>query len=489
MYPQVLPLPHHLPRLNRQNRGITNPYPERIVQFGAGNFLRAFVDWAVDILNEQAGFASSVVVVRATPGGTYAALDEQNGLFHVLLQGIRHGVYVSETRLVSCISRAVYPYQDFESYRALARQPAIRFIFSNTTEAGIQYVASDQADDRPPSSFPAKLTQFLYTRYRHFAGAADKGCIIIPTELIEDNGSQLREMVLRYAQEWRLEADFSRWLTDDNRFCNTLVDRIVTGFPQENGPALQEQLGFEDRLLVAGERYHSWFIEAPPELRRELPVEKSDLNIHLVPDVRPYRTTKVRILNGLHSAMVPLGLLLGLESVRQCIEHETLSRLLTDMVFQEIIPSLDGDEAALQAFAHDTLERFRNPALHHRLSAIALNASAKIRARLLPTLHAFHDKRGELPARLTLVLAAYIHCYHSDTISIADHAAVLAEFSEVWQTASSLDQVAARVLAKRDLWGSDLTDVPGLNAQVSHYLRRLEMDGVQTLVQELNEVP
>jgi tagaturonate reductase len=479
-----------LPRLNRQNRAIQTRYPERIVQFGAGNFLRAFVSWIIEILNEQAAFASSVVVVKVTPDGSYQDLDEQDGLFHVLTQGIQNGAYVSETKLITCVKRAVYPYLDYQAYLALARQPEIRFLISNTTEAGIRYDPNDQVSDQPPACFPAKLTHFLYTRYQHFAGAADKGCIILPTELVENNGAQLREMILRYARQWQLASGFSGWIAKHNTFCNTLVDRIVTGFPDEQAESLQQQLGFEDRLLVAGEPYLSWIIEAPPSLREELPIEQTTLNIKIVPDANPYRVTKVRILNGLHTSMVMIGYLIGLRAVRECVEHPALAQFLQDEVAQEIIPALNLPEAELSQFARDVFDRFRNPSIQHQLLTIAVNSSAKVRTRLLPSILAFRQKRQTLPARLVLALAAFIRFYkgewRGEAIPLQDDAAVLGWFKTIWQPDHTPEQRVAAILGNHSLWGDDLNDIPGLHAQVCAYLERIDAEGMLPIIQNLN---
>ena len=257
--------------LNRETASLTQRYPERIVQFGAGNFLRAFVDEIIHKLNQEADFDSGVVVVKVTPG-TYEALDNQDGLFHVRLEGYQDGELYGKTTLVDCVTRTVYPYNDFAEYLALAEQPDIRFLISNTTEAGISYNAEDRPDDNPPSSFPAKLAVFLHHRYQHFEGAADKGCIIIPTELVVDNGSQLQEMVLSYAELWSLESGFAEWISQHNLFCNTLVDRIVPGYPADRAESLLAEIGYDDKLLVMGEPYYSWIIDAPESLADEFPV-------------------------------------------------------------------------------------------------------------------------------------------------------------------------------------------------------------------------
>ena len=454
--------------------------PPRIVQFGGGNFLRGFVDWTVQILNEETDFAGGIVLVKATPG-RYDALDEQDCLFTTYLHGVRQGEFIEETKLISAVERTVYPYQDFEGYLALARQDEIRFIFSNTTEAGIVYAESDRQADKPPAAFPAKLTLFLYERYRHFNGAADKGCIIIPTELIDDNAERLRQIILQYAALWRLETGFAAWVNEHNMFCNTLVDRIIPGYPQADAERIFARLGYVDRLLVAGEIYHSWIIEAPPHLVDEFPIDKTQtaLNIKVVDDAAPYRIIKVRLLNGAHTAMVPLGCLLGIESVREAVEHELLGGFVQRLLFDEIIPSVDGiAKEELEAFADDVLDRFRNPHIHHRLLTIALNSSSKVKERILPSLLGYLDKRGELPPLLAAALAGFIRFYkgewQGESIPLSDDPQVLAWFKEQWRDADSLEALVEAVLGNAALWGDDLNGVPRLAECLCDSLRMIE---------------
>ncbi|MCA9894006.1 MAG: tagaturonate reductase [Anaerolineae bacterium] len=479
-----------LPQLNRQTAQIPLEHPDRIVQFGAGNFLRAFADWAIDVMNTEADFDSGVVVVKVTPG-QYEELDEQDGLYYVRLEGIENGEFVESNRLITCINRTLYPYDDFAAYLALARQPEVRFLISNTTEAGISFVESDKATDEPPSSFPAKLTLFLHARYQQFEGAADKGCIIIPTELVEDNGTQLRDMVLRYASIWGLETDFGAWITANNIFTNTLVDRIVPGYPTATADEIQRQLGFEDKLLVMGEPYHSWIIEGPQSLHDELPIAqtRTKLNIKIVDDANPYRETKVRILNGLHTSMVPIGILLGLTFVREALDHPALGPMLIDEAHKEIIPSMDLDQDELTQFAADVFDRFRNPSVHHRLLTIATNSSAKERPRILSTLLAYQQKFGELPPRIVLAFAAFIRLYkgewQGEAIALNDDASILAWFKEQWQSGSVADVVTA-VLKNESLWQQDLTAIPGLHAMLTDYLTRMDDSGLQPIIEQIN---
>ena len=455
-------------------------HPERVVQFGGGNFLRGFVDWTIDILNEETGFKSGVALVKATPGD-YADLDAQDCLFTTCLRGLRDGALIEETRLISAVNRTLYPYADFDSYLALARQAEIRFIFSNTTEAGIVFSEDDKFSDAPPATFPAKLTRFLYERFRHFEAAEEKGCIIIPTELISDNATQLRAMILRYAALWDLDADFADWIKTHNLFCNTLVDRIIPGFPQADAARIFADLGYADRLLVAGEIYHSWIIEAPESLLREFPVDqtRTPLNIKIVADAEPYRVIKVRLLNGAHTSMAPLGLLLGIESVRDAVEHERLGPFLQRLIFDEVIPSVsDIPRDELEAFAVDVFDRFRNPHIHHRLLTISLNSASKVKERILPSLLGYHRKTGEFPPRLTLAFAAFIRLYRGEwrgeSIPLTDDAAILSWFAEAWESAADADELAATVLGNDSLWDADLTQMPGLVARVADCLRQID---------------
>ena len=475
--------------LSRELHTNLKRYPERIVQFGGGNFLRGFVDWVVDVLNAETDFGGGIVIVKATPG-VYDDLDAQNCLFTTYLHGIQDGAFVEETRLISAVNRTVYPYQDFDAYLALARQPELRFIFSNTTESGIVFSADDRPADEPPATFPAKLTRFLHERYLHFAGAPARGCIIIPTELIVDNATRLREIILKYASLWKLEKGFADWIMGHNLFCNTLVDRIVSGYPEADAERLFAELGYQDRLLAAGEIYHSWIIEALPTLLDEFPVDRTEtaLNVQVVDDAAPYRTVKVRLLNGAHTSLTPLGILLGIESVREAMEHEALASFLSGLVFQEIIPSVtEAPPDELEAFARDVFDRFRNPHIHHRLLTIALNSSSKVKERILPSLLGYLEIRGELPERLVIAFAAFIRLYQGEwrgaPIPLNDDPEALSWFKAQWAEADSTEDLVERVLSNAALWECDLRAVPGLAPAVSACLRAIEAGDLLALIE------
>ncbi|MCY4466714.1 MAG: tagaturonate reductase [Chloroflexi bacterium] len=458
--------------------------PERIVQFGGGNFLRGFVDWLVDVLNDEADFGAGIALVKATPG-SYKALDAQDYLFTTWLHGVQAGEFNEQTRLINCVNRTVYPYDDFESYLALARQEGIRFIVSNTTESGIVHSADDQLDDAPAATFPAKLTRFLYERWRHFGGECEAGCIIIPTELITDNATRLREIALQYAAQWTLPQDFCDWLANCNQFCNTLVDRIIPGYPATEAERLFKQLGYQDRLLVAGEMYHSFIIEAPQSLLDELPLGRATtpLNVKIVADAAPYRTIKVRLLNGAHTAMVPLGLLLGIESVRDAIGHPALGTCIQELIFQEVIPSvseLPRDE--LQAFARHVFDRFRNPRIHHRLQTISLNSASKVKERIVPSLLGYHAMKGKLPRRLVLALAGFMRLYRGDICQLNDDPVVLDWFAQQWKAAETHEALAKAFLRHEPLWDADLSALPGLIESVAEALDAIEAGRLEELL-------
>ncbi len=481
--------------LKRETVGDIQTYPIRIVQFGGGNFLRAFVDWIVQVLNEETDFNSGIALVKAT-SGSYAKLDAQDNLYHVHLHGIQDGNYIEQTKLITSISQTIYPYQDsgFSDYLELAQQPDVRFIFSNTTESGIEFDDNDKPTDTPPSTFPAKLTVFLHKRYEVFDGAGHKGCIIIPTELIVDNGVKLREIILQYADLWELGDDFKQWINNHNMFCNTLVDRIIPGYPEADAERIFESLGYEDKMLVAGEIYHSWIIEAPQNLLDEFPVKQAQtsLNIKIVDDASPYRVIKVRLLNGAHTSMVPIGFLLGFESVRESMEHPVLGQFIPDLIFKEVITSIgdDVEEDELQAFARDVFDRFLNPHIHHRLLTIALNTSSKIKERILPSVKGYYAKTGELPQRLVIALGAFIRFYkgewQGEAIPLNDDAVTLAWFKQTWETADSVEDVVTKVLSNTDLWDEDLTQIEGLTSAITDVIQAIDEGRLMDVLRKSN---
>ncbi|GAA4440969.1 tagaturonate reductase [Pontibacter saemangeumensis] len=478
--------------LNRQTAGLPPAYPVKVLQFGEGNFLRGFADWIIDVLNEKTAFAGAVVVVqpRDRPRHTIQALRRQDGLYHVLLSGLQGGEPTRHSRLVTCIAGALNPYDDYAAFLRLGQNPDLRFIFSNTTEAGIMYDENDTSIDAIPASFPGKLTALLHRRYGHFHGAEGKGLVIIPTELIEGNGDALRRIVLQYARTWGLPRGFADWVQGHTLFCNTLVDRIVPGFPRGTIGEVQRELGYADELVVTAEPYHLLVMEAPEAVKQEFPAGEAGLQVKFVPDLTPWRASKVRILNGAHTALVPVAYLRGLRTVREAVEDEQVGRFIREAIHEEILPTLDMPRGELEQFAGDVLERFRNPFIRHELLSIALNAVSKYRVRVLPSVLAYTERRGELPERLLHALAALLLFYRGEwrgeRIPLSDEPGVLQFFEQAWRGGDPAAAVA-EALANAGLWGTDLTRVRGLQDMVTQQVlllmksetKPLERDNLQ----------
>lgn len=469
-------------RLNRTNKVATQYTTRKVMVFGGGNFNRAFGCWMIDLLNEQADFQGGIILVKPTPGRDYTALREQDGLYHVILNGIEAGQLLSETKLISVIDQIIHPYLDWAQYLATAEEDSLRYIISNTTEAGIQFTSDDQAVDAPPSSFPAKVSLWLHHRFQHFSGAPDKGCVFLPCELIADNGDRLKDCILRYAQLWDLSAEFQDWVSAHCVFCNTLVDRIVTGYPTDKIDEIQSKIGFEDQMLVAGEPYHSWIIQGPKQLAEELPFDKIGLAVKWVDQLEGYRAQKVKILNGAHTSMVPVGYLAGKVSVKEAIETKAISRFIESLLQEEVWPTLDFSTEELQDFTSKTLDRFRNPFLFHKLLDIALNSISKFKTRLLPSLLGFVEKKGHCPPKISLALAALIVMYkgewQGEKTPLRDNADVLAFFQSLWANSTGLTPLVKQVLAQTDFWGQDLNEIAGLEELVTTHIEEIQSKGM-----------
>ncbi|KAA3437024.1 tagaturonate reductase [Rufibacter hautae] len=464
-------------QLNRTTAQITQTRPTKVIQFGEGNFLRGFVDWIIDILNEKTDFNGSVEIIQPLDKGIYQLLNGQDGLYHVVLEGIQEGQTVQENRLITCVSNALSPYDTYEQYLQLGENPDLEFVISNTTEAGISFDPADVGFDTTPNSFPGKLTALLYRRFTHFAGAKDKALTIIPCELIEKNGENLRETVLQFAKHWNLPTDFADWIQNNTIFCNTLVDRIVPGFPKDTIQEIQQELGFADNLVVKAEPFHLWVIEAPESVAKAFPTERAGLQVKFVDDLTPYRTRKVRILNGAHTALVPVAYLQGLRTVREAVEDEKAGTFIKEAIFEEIIPTLDLSAEELNQFANDVIERFQNPFIRHELQSIALNSVSKYKVRVLPSVLEYHKRKGQLPQRLLHSLAALILFYkgeyNGEQTPVNDTPEVLEFFQEAWQK-DTVEETVQAVLANHDFWGTDLTQVAGLEATVVKELAFLQ---------------
>lgn len=463
-------------------------HPDRVIQFGEGNFLRAFVDWQLDLLNEHTDLDAGIVVVRPIDTDFPPALDTQDGLYTTIIRGLNEqGDAVREPRLIRSVNREINVYRQFDEYLALAHDANIRFVFSNTTEAGISYHADDKLTDTPPASFPAKLTRLLFERFNHFNGAADKGWVLLPCELIDYNGEKLKELVLRYAAQWALPAAFTTWLNEHNTFCSTLVDRIVTGYPRNEVDALQQELGYQDTFLDTAEYFYLFVIQGPQWLADELRLNQLKLNVRIVDDIKPYKERKVAILNGAHTALVPVAFLAGLDTVGESMNDAQIGKFVETTIAEEIVPVLDLPHDELMSFAEAVLSRFRNPFIQHQLLSIALNGMTKFRTRILPQLVTYRERHNALPKRLTFALAALIAFYrgerNDDRYPLQDDAHWLERYEVLWSGVrtgtTSLAQVVNAVLSDAEHWEQDLTLVPGLAALVTEQLQAIVERGMR----------
>ena len=467
--------------LNR-NTVQADSYTERILQFGEGNFLRAFANWMIHEMNHQANFDAGAVVIQPIANGLIKTLNDQDGLYTLYMNGIKNGEVLSERKVIDCIQRGINPYEDYDAYLANAENPNLRFVISNTTEAGISYNPKDNLEDAPQASFPGKLTALLYKRFHYFNGASEKGLIVIPCELIDRNGDNLKKIVLQYATDWNLGKGFVSWINNDNIFCNTLVDRIVPGYPRDKIDTITEELGYIDNLVVEGEQFHLWVIEAPESLKNEIPAKTCGLNIVFTNNMEPYRTRKVRILNGAHTSLVPVSYLYGIDKVRESLEDQVVGKFIQDVIFEEICHTLDLPEQELKQFSNAVLERFRNPYLEHDLISISLNSISKYKTRVLPSVLEYIKRENALPKRLLFSLAALIAFYRGDrngvNIPLKDDQSVLDFFAAQW-VAFDVKAIAKATLRNVDFWGQDLTQFNGLLEEVTTSLNAITKHGMK----------
>ncbi len=466
-----------LKKLNRTNAGLHQTRTVKVLQFGDGNFLRGFATWIFDILNEKTNFNGDIHTIHPLRKGSTKSIDEQDGLYHLLLNGLREGKVVSETRLITCVSGTINPYTEFQKFLQAGENPDLQFIISNTTEAGIVFNPSDQSPEEIPDSFPGKATLLMYRRFEFFQGDPDKGVIFMPCELIEQNGDTLKSIMIKYSTLWKLPDTFIEWLDTANIFCNSLVDRIVPGFPSDTIDQIQNTTGYEDRLMVAAEPYHLWVIEAPDKVQELFPTEKAGLSVKYVDDLTPYLVRKVRILNGAHTTLLPVAYLHGLRMVKESVDNKFIGDFIRKAIYNEIIPTLDLPEEELREFADDVLERFQNPFIKHQLISIALNSISKFKVRVLPTILEYKNRIGKLPENLIYSFAALIRLYkgewRGEIIPLNDSPEVLALFKDAWKS-NDVDVLLQKVLSNEAFWGEDLTKVDGLVEGLKEALNKLE---------------
>ncbi|TXC91806.1 tagaturonate reductase [Metabacillus litoralis] len=481
-------------RLSKSLLNVEHEFPEKVLQFGTGNFLRAFCDWQIHEMNKHGLFKGSVVVVQSTENGAVDLINEQEGLYTLYLQGMMNNTSINEHEVIQSISRGINLFNEYEKYLNMAKNPDLRFIISNTTEAGISYVQNDTLTDVPQKSFPAKLTAFLYERYQYFNGDVSKGLIILPCELIEDNGMKLKTIIQKHAKNWPLPKEFSEWLNAANTFCNTLVDRIVPGFPKDSVKEKTEELGYRDDLIVVGEKYHLFVIEGPELLKEEFPAHKIGLNVHIVNDLHSYRLKKVRILNGAHTLMTPVAFLSGLNTVREAVTADVVKDYIQTVINEEIIPSMNFPQEEMRQYANDVSDRFKNPFIHHYLLSISLNSISKFKTRLLPTLMDYEKKFNMLPKGIVFSLSSLIYFYRGyrgeEKINLIDDQDIIALFQKLWsncnESDNSIKNLVKNILSEKSIWGYDLTEIKYMTNSVTKHLIDISKYGMVEALQQLS---
>ncbi len=466
-----------------------------VLQIGEGNFLRGFFDWMIHECRNQGLYEGSIAVTQPRPTGKpkIEALAGQDGLYTLVVRGLENGRSVERKEIVSVFSQVFDPYTEWGKLVELAVSQELRFVVSNTTEAGLAYRPETLVEGTPIVSFPGKIAYLLYRRYLEFDGVADRGLILLPCELIERNGDVLRDAVIHYASDWDLPAAFREWVMSHNRFLNSLVDRIVTGYPDEaQAERWFTEWGYKDELLCTAEPYHLWAIEGEAELDERLPLRKAGLNVHWVNDLKPYQQRKVRILNGAHTLMTPLGILHGIDHVRELMEHPTLGAFVRETVNEEIIPTLPYPDNEMRGYAESVFERFLNPYIHHRLADIAMNSISKFKVRLIPSIAYYAEQGRPIPARLLKGFAGLLRYYQvkrdgdayegfslsGRSYIVRDDAKALESIAAIWEEAGRIEEpirlTVNRLLEQHALWGQDLSNWNGLTESLVISLEQLE---------------
>ncbi|RIV23121.1 tagaturonate reductase [Alicyclobacillaceae bacterium I2511] len=475
-------------------------YPERFLQFGEGNFMKGFVDWLIHQWNKSGQNQGRTVVVTPLAAGAQAIqkFKDQEGLYTVWLRGIQNGELVDTKEVVTSVSRAIDPYQDWNELLECARQPLLDTVFSNTTEAGLTYLEEPLTGGQCPTSFPGKLTAYLYERYQTFGGDSSMGLDIVPCELVDNNGDRLRELVLQYIADWRLPEQFAKWVEQSNFFYNTLVDSIITGFASMDKKVLAEEFPYVDSLGVVREPFYLWVIEGPARLSEKLNFPAAQLNVRYVPDATPYRLIKVKVLNGAHTSLAGLAYLAGLQTVKEVVTHPVLGTFVQRLMQYEILPTLPAHgipALAAQEFANSVMERFSNPYLRHEITSLQLNGLSKIGVRVLPILHDSFVATGKIPPLLTMALAGLLLYYRNATAPnerwvIKDNIEQVQAVQAAWELEPSagLDAAIQAILRLQRVWGQDLSKLPGLAKTLVNDVVQIRSAGVIHALSELMSV-
>ena len=470
--------------------------PVRVLQFGEGNFLRGFADYMIDIANEKGQFDGDIVLIKPIEFGSLERFEKQDCLYTVSLRGIIDGKAEVKNRIITSIADTADAIGEYDKYMEYAKLDTLRFIISNTTEAGIVYDENDRFEYTPPHTFPGKLTGFLFERFRYFEGASDKGLIMLPVELIDDNGIHLKECVLKQIDNWNLGEEFKNWVETSCVFCSTLVDRIITGYPKGEDEKLWEEWNYRDELIVTGEPFALWVIECPKDISAEFPLDKAGLPVIYTDNQKPYKQRKVRILNGAHTSFVLASFLCGNDIVLQSMEDEDILKFIQKTIYDEVIPTLTLPKKDLEDFAQAVITRFKNPYVKHALLSISLNSVSKWRARCLPSFLGYIEQKKTLPAHLTFSLAALMAFYTGSEIRdgalighrgeeeyrIMDDAAVLEFFAA--NSSKDAKEFTEEFLAREDFFGQNLNEIDGLSDAVSEYLDDIRKLGMREAIRK-----
>lgn len=466
--------------------------PERkikIMQFGEGNFLRAFVEWIIQDLNDKGAIDAGVVVVQPMPFGRVNELAAQDGLYTLRLEGIDNGENVKKSRVIDVIGDCVNPFTEYEKFLKYGESEDLQVIISNTTEAGIAVDPDDTDFTNCPKSYPGKLLALLKRRYDHFKGDMSKGLAIIPCELIDDNGDELYRCLTELAKINKMDAKFIEWMQNANHFTSTLVDRIVPGYPRNEIEAIQEETGYIDNNVVKGEIFHLWVLKKEPHIQKVFPADKTGLNVIFADDIHPYKQRKVKILNGSHTAMVPVAYLCGIDTVGEAVSDPIIGKFVRDFVFEEVNPTINLPQDQMVAFANSVIERYRNPYIRHELMSIALNSTTKFKTRLLPTLVDYVKIKGKLPNRLLFAFAALVEFYKgkrgNEDIALKDDPEYLAKWKELWAGfGGDYNKLAKDALGWTEAWDMDMNGLhPEITATVAKYLKAMDTKGMPCAVE------
>jgi len=465
--------------------------PVKVIQFGEGNFLRAFFDWMVDEMNRKAGFNGSVLMVKPREGGNCDAVNAQDGLYTLISRGIENGKLIEKASVIEAVKGCLMAHGQWDELLKAFCGAELQFCVSNTTEAGIEYKPEPYVPGQPQTTFPAKVTALLFGRFK----AGLPGLTFLPCELIDKNGIKLRECMLKYVSDWNLGAEFGKYIENDCLFCCTLVDRIVAGYPKAEAAEICAKLGYEDKLIVCAEPFHFLVIEGPASLEKALPLKAAGINVVYTDDQSPYRTRKVRFLNGAHTSTIPAAYLVGFDFVDEAVNDPLFGKYMRSVLFDEVFPTVPLPEAEKTEFASAVLERFANPFAMHRLLSIALNSVSKWKVRVLPTLLDYQKAFGKLPQILTFSLAALIAFYRNENgvglgrvnpYPVSDSNGIPAWFEAEWKAnGADPDTLVNHVLARTDFWDMDLNTVAGLPQTVANDLKMICTDGVRLAVRSL----